>query len=142
MIKTAQRIAASIWFERSIISLILLTALLLGLEAFPQIMSASLQARFDLAHDVILGAFIVEAAIKIIAAAPRPWNYFKNGWNIFDFSLIVLSLLPAAGQFALLGRILRLLLKKSWLSETMQSTTWNIQNKKLNRFMIIVLYLV
>ena len=109
MISFVQQIASSQWFERAIIALILFTALLLGIEAFPQFMTSDLQARFNLLHDLILGAFIVEALIKIMAASPRPWNYFKNGWNVFDFSLIVFSLLPAAGQFAMLGRVLRLL---------------------------------
>ena len=40
---------------------------------------------------------------------PKPWEYFKSAWNVFDFSLIVVSLLPIASEFALLGRVLRLL---------------------------------
>lgn len=109
MIEVAQRTARAPWFERTIIALILFTALLLGIEAFPQWMTATLQQRFDTIHQLILAAFIVEALIKITAESPRPWNYFRNGWNVFDFTLIVVSLLPVAGQFALLGRVLRLL---------------------------------
>ncbi|MEO0368406.1 MAG: ion transporter, partial [Pseudomonadota bacterium] len=81
----------------------------IGIEAFPQWMSAERQNWMNLAHQIVLGAFIVEAFIKMAALMPRPWHYFKSGWNCFDFSLIVLSLLPIASQFALLGRILRLL---------------------------------
>jgi len=72
-------------------------------------MTAQLEQRLDFAHKVILALFIIEAAIKIIAASPRPWNYFKSGWNIFDFSLIVLALLPMSGEYAMLGRVFRLL---------------------------------
>ena len=96
-------------FEYSIIGLIIFTAGLIAFEAFPQWMTPSISERFDLIHNIILGAFIVEAAIKLIALSPRPWEYFKSGWNVFDFSLIVLSLLPIASQFAMLGRVLRLL---------------------------------
>lgn len=109
MLNLAKQITQSPWFEHAIIGLILFTAALIGFEAFPQWMTPELQSVFNRAHQFVLAAFIIEALIKMTAAAPRPWNYFRNGWNIFDFSLIVLSLLPAAGQFALLGRVLRLL---------------------------------
>ncbi len=109
MIALAKHIASRRWFEQSVIGLIVFTAALIGFEAFPQWMTPDLQQAFEVAHKVVLGAFIVEALIKIVAHAPKPWNYFRNGWNLFDFSLIVLSLLPIAGEFALLGRVLRLL---------------------------------
>ena len=96
-------------FEYSIIGLIIFTAGLIAYEAFPKLMNDQLRERFDFLHNLVLAAFIVEAIIKIVALSPRPWEYFKSGWNIFDFTLIVLSLLPIASQFAMLGRVLRLL---------------------------------
>jgi len=47
--------------------------------------------------------------MKITAVAPQVGKYFKNGWNLFDFSIIVLSLVPATGQFAMIARLARLL---------------------------------
>ena len=104
-----RQFAASKLFERIIIGLILFTAALIGVEAFPQWMNPTLEHWFDLAHKLVLAAFIAEAAIKLLAQMPRPWAYFKSGWNCFDFTLIVLSLLPIASEFAMLGRVLRLL---------------------------------
>ena len=104
-----KRIAASKMFDRVIIGLILFTAVLIALEAFPSIMTPLLEQRLNFGHQVILFLFIVEALIKIIAESPRPWNYFKSGWNIFDFSLIVLALLPMSSEYAMLGRVFRLL---------------------------------
>ena len=104
-----KRIASSRIFEHAIIGLILLTAVLIAIEAFPSVMTAQLEQRLSFAHNVILMLFIIEAAIKIIAESPRPWLYFKSGWNIFDFSLIVLALLPMAAEYAMLGRVFRLL---------------------------------
>lgn len=101
--------AASKLFDRLVIGLIIFTAAIIGYEAFPSLMTPSLEARFDILHNIVLGAFILEAAIKMIALAPRSWHYFKSGWNCFDFSLIILSLLPIASEFAMLGRVLRLL---------------------------------
>lgn len=95
-------------FGRTIIGLILLNALILGLET-----SATLNAEygewFGLGHDLILMAFIFEALVKIAAVAPRLRLYFADGWNLFDFSVIVLSLLPATGELAMVARLARLL---------------------------------
>ena len=104
-----KQFSQSNFFEYSIIGLIIFTAGLIAYEAFPQWMTPQISNWFNIFHGIVLGAFVVEAAIKIIALSPRPWEYFKSGWNIFDFSLIVLSLLPIASQFAMLGRVLRLL---------------------------------
>lgn len=104
-----RRIAASKQFEHTIIVLILITAALIGFEAFPSLMSPKIDVIFNRAHNLILAAFIAEAAIKMVALSPRPWDYFKNGWNVFDFSLIVLALLPISAEFAMLGRVFRLL---------------------------------
>ncbi len=95
-------------FERSIIALILLNALILGLET-----STTLVAKygnwFELGHHLILAAFIIEAALKISAVAPRLKLYFGDAWNLFDFSVIVLSLLPTTGELAMIARLARLL---------------------------------
>jgi len=95
-------------FERTIIGLILLNALILGLET-----NASLVANFgnwfELGHQLILAAFIIEALLKISAVAPRFKLYFGDGWNLFDFSVIVFSLLPATGELAMIARLARLL---------------------------------
>ncbi len=104
-----KRFAASRAFDNIIIGLILITAVMIAIETFPSVMTPRLRQIFNIAHQVILGAFIVEALIKMIALSPRPWHYFKSGWNVFDFSLIVLSLLPISSEYAMLGRVLRLL---------------------------------
>jgi voltage-gated sodium channel len=41
----------------------------------------------------ILGVFVIEAVIKILAEGNRPQNYFKNPWNVFDFIIVVACLL-------------------------------------------------
>ena len=105
---TIQSIAASPYFRHGIIAVILFTALLIAIESFPQIMNDTLAHYFEIAHEVILWIFIAEAAIKLIAAWPKPQDYFKDSWNVFDFTLIVLSLMPFTGQFAMIGRLLRL----------------------------------
>jgi len=109
MLSLAKRVADSPRFDQVIIALILLTAFIIGLEAFPEIMNPERVSWIELTHKVILVAFIIEALIKIIASMPKPLGYFKSGWNIFDFTLIVVSLLPIDNEFAMLGRVFRLL---------------------------------
>ena len=101
-------IVANKWFDRIIIALIILNAAILGLETSAE-MNAKYGSLFSFINQFVLGVFILEAVMKITAVAPQVSKYFKNGWNIFDFSIIVLSLVPATGQFAMIARLARLL---------------------------------
>jgi voltage-gated sodium channel len=105
---SCERIVNAAWFEPVMIGLIVFNGVLIGLETSKDIESAYGRL-LHLGNDIILGAFIVEAALKIIAVAPRYRLYFGNGWNLFDFSIVVLSLLPSTGEFALVARLIRVL---------------------------------
>ncbi|SHF69618.1 voltage-gated sodium channel [Microbulbifer donghaiensis] len=102
------RLVAAPLFSQFIIGLILLNGVVIGLET-----STWVTERFGglLAgiNQLILLAFVVEAAIKMAAHGNRPWRYFASGWNCFDFSIIALSLIPAAGPLATLARLVRVL---------------------------------
>lgn len=95
-------------FEYFIVSLILFNAVLLGLETSPAIM-ADHGHWLEWGNHLVLAVFVVEAVLKIIAVAPRFGRYFGDGWNLFDFTVVVLSLVPATGQFAMIARLARLL---------------------------------
>jgi voltage-gated sodium channel len=104
----AQRVVESPRFEPFMIGLILFNAVLIGLETSHGVM-AQYGDLLHLGNDVILWIFIIEAALKIAAVAPRVTLYFGNGWNLFDFTIVILSLAPATGEFALVGRLIRVL---------------------------------
>jgi voltage-gated sodium channel len=53
--------------------------------------------------------FVAELALRLLACWPRPGRFFRDGWNVFDFVIVALSLLPVAGSFATVGRLARLL---------------------------------
>lgn len=108
MKKTAQIISRNPIFEHSIIGLILLNALILGLETAPALVE-QYGNWFEVGHSLILAAFIIEAVLKITAVAPRLRLYFGDGWNLFDFSVILLALMPATGELAVIARLARLL---------------------------------
>ena len=104
----AQRVVAARWFEWGIVALILATAAILGLST-SDAMVDRYGALFERANDAILGIFIVEAVVKMVALAPRPQRYFRDGWNVFDFAVIVFALVPASGPFAMVARLARLM---------------------------------
>lgn len=108
MKRWAQRIVETRWFEHFIIGLILLNGVVLGLETAPAIV-AEYGQWLERINQIVIAIFVVEAALKIIAVAPQLNRYFGNGWNLFDFSVVVLSLLPATGEFAMIARLARLL---------------------------------
>ncbi|HBA32839.1 MAG TPA: ion transporter, partial [Gammaproteobacteria bacterium] len=62
-----------------------------------------------LINQIVLAAFVLEAAIKIYAVTPHFGRYFGVGWNLFDFTIIVLALIPATGELAMVARLARLL---------------------------------
>ncbi|MCK4587478.1 MAG: ion transporter, partial [Gammaproteobacteria bacterium] len=108
MKKIALSIVEKSSFEYFIIGLILLNAVILGLETSPSIV-AEYSDWLTLGNQLILGVFILEAILKITAVAPKLKLYFGNGWNLFDFSIVVFSLIPATGEYAMIARLARLL---------------------------------
>ena len=58
---------------------------------------------------LVQAAFVLEILIRLAAFGARPWRFFLDGWNVFDFAVVALSLLPAAGPFATVARLARVL---------------------------------
>lgn len=104
----SRRIVDSALFQNFIIALILLNGVTIGLETSATI-SASWTAQLDLVNEVILGVFVLEVILKLAAQWPKPLRYFRDGWNVFDFTIVAFSLIPATGQFAMVARLMRLL---------------------------------
>ena len=102
------RVTQSTAFEYFIITMIIANGALLGLET-----SGAIEDRYGywlgIGHQVILAIFIAEAALKIYAVAPKIDRYFRDGWNVFDFTVVVISLIPAVGPLATVARTARLL---------------------------------
>jgi len=94
-------------FQRMIITLIVLNGVSLGLETSEAVMAAVGPAllTFDA---LVLAVFVVEIGGKLLY---RRAAFFRNGWNVFDFVIVGLSLIPNSGPLAVLRalRILRVL---------------------------------
>jgi voltage-gated sodium channel len=92
---------------RFIIAVILVNAVTLGLETVPEVMARA--GGLILTIDrLCLGIFVAELALRLYALGLR---FFRSGWNVFDFVIVGISLLPATGGFSVLRalRILRVL---------------------------------
>ena len=108
LVRHSKAIVAWKHFEHLIAAAILANAVFVGLHT-----SSTLTERFDfwleLANQAFLGFFILEAAIKLTAHFPRVLNYFKNPWNDFDFTIIVVRLFTTSAELATAARLLRLM---------------------------------
>ena len=98
--------------------LILLNAAILGLETVPS-MVRDYGPALAFVDKAILAVFIIEIAIKMVC---RGGGFFKSGWNIFDFLVVSIALLPATGPFAIV-RALRILRAFRLLSMVPQMRT-------------------
>ncbi|WP_439637387.1 ion transporter [Oceanicaulis sp.] len=99
------RLLDSAAFRNTITTLILVNAAILGLLTYP--LPDIVVQVLSYADKAIIAAFVVEIALKVFV---HRLNFFKSGWNWFDFLVVAISLVPAAGAFTVLRalRVLRL----------------------------------
>ena len=94
-------------FSIAITSVIVVNAIVLGLETSPRVMAVAgpLLLAIDLAA---LWVFTIEIGLKIWLYRRR---FFRGGWNIFDFTIVAIAWLPATGPLSVLRalRIIRVL---------------------------------
>ncbi len=104
-IKWLTRIVYSQTFELCIAGIIFLNAVALALLTIPGIDAATRESleRFDQAA---LWIFVAELVVRMISYGSKPWNFFKTGWNVFDFIIIGLS--PFLANQTLILRLLRI----------------------------------
>ena len=95
-------------FHHVIVAVIVLAGVVAGLETNPAIMALHSGLLHGLDR-VILAIFIVEALLKVASHGRHPWRYFADGWNVFDFFIVVICLLPVGGPFAAVLRLARAL---------------------------------
>ena len=100
------RLVYSSQFELLIAFVILVNAVSLAILTMPDL-DSSVRAACEQIDLVCFVIYTVELVFRIISYGKRPWEFFKQGWNVFDF--VVIAAAPFfAGQTAVL-RILRLL---------------------------------
>lgn len=94
------------WFEMAVISIILLSALLIGAKTYelpPAVNTAVIVMDWG-----ITLFFLVEITIRWLATHPHR-DFFRSGWNWFDTIIVVISLIPIDNsELAIIGRLIRI----------------------------------
>ena len=108
MTATLKRITESSAFAYTVLGLIVAAAALVGLETYPGVMERYGRWVHHLDR-VIIWLFAAEAALKIAAGGRRWYDYFRDPWNVFDFTIVVVCFLPVDAQYAQVLRLARVL---------------------------------
>ena len=102
----ASAVVSSRRFQGTVLASIILGGLIVGLETIPTVQRIAGDALRAIDR-LVIAVFVVEAVLKIAAAGRRPMRYFGDPWNLFDFAITVVCVLPLDGQFAQVLRLAR-----------------------------------
>lgn len=96
------------WFRNLITSLIVFNAVILGVLTYRQELPGSFVSTLEMLDHAITIIFAIEISLKLIVYR---FQFFKSGWNWFDFIVVGLSLIPGSGAFSVMRalRVLRVL---------------------------------
>ncbi len=102
------QIAESQRFNRIVTAAILLAGVVVGMETYPW-MVREYGRHFNLVNDMILAIFVLEGFVRMGAHGRKPWLYFLDPWNVFDFVIVVACLMPFDAQYVAVLRLARVL---------------------------------
>ena len=105
-IKWLARIVYSSQFELVIAFIILVNAVSLALLTMPEI-DPEVRNTLGELDRFALYIYLVELIMRLVSYGKRPWEFFRQGWNVFDFTIVVLSFGVFTGETIIL-RLLRI----------------------------------
>lgn len=108
MIPKLQQLTESKPFCWIVTSAIVANAIILGVETSPAVM-ARFGPAFEALNWVFKALFLVEILLRLAAHHGSYRRFFRDGWNVFDFVIVVVTTIPLGGGFANVARLLRLL---------------------------------
>ena len=83
-------------FQNFILAVIIINSILLGVMTYPKIMTVA-GPLLHLICNICVGIFTIEIILKLYVYGK---NFFKSGWNNFDFIIVAISLVPTGGAFS------------------------------------------
>jgi voltage-gated sodium channel len=107
IVRACADLADSTAFNLFIFAVIVANAVVLGLETYDSV-ARSYGDLLGTLNNVFLGVFLVELAIRLTAFGSTPSQFFRSGWNVFDFVVILASFAPGLRENTTLLRLLRL----------------------------------
>ena len=84
--------------QNFIMVLIIFNALTLGLDTSPSIRNSYGQV-LSIIDQLVLSVFVLEILAKLLH---KGWRFFKDGWNVFDFIVVGIALVPSALLIAII----------------------------------------
>lgn len=110
---TCRKIAESAWFNRFIMAVILAAGVVVGIQTYGDKVARYKDLLWTL-DQLILLIFLVEVIIKMAAEGNRPFRYFRDPWNVFDFSIVAVCYLAllfpeVEGAYVAVFRLARVL---------------------------------
>ena len=101
------RVVSAHWFTTTVLVVIVVNAVVLGLETYEGV-DDRYGDELDLVNGLCFVVFVVELTLRIGAYGRRPWLFFRDGWNVFDFVVIAVAFVPGVRQSSTLLRLARL----------------------------------
>jgi len=103
-----RRVAEDGRFQHFVPGIILFNGVVMGLETSSTLM-VSYGRLFGWLNLAVQAVFVLEIAVRPLAHSPRIFQFFRDGWNCFDFAVVAISFLPEVGPFATVARLARVL---------------------------------
>lgn len=102
------KIRNSKFFNTLVVSVIIASALYAGVSSYNEIIPADYVFLLQVFDYSITIFFTIEILIRIFAERSLV-NFFKEGWNLFDFLIVSISLIPIGGaESVFVARLLRI----------------------------------
>jgi len=107
MVSSIRKLINNPVFQWSIIGVILVNAVILGVQTVEGLSESQVHA-LEVLDNVCLVIFCIEIVLKLIVLRA---GFFRDGWNVFDFLVVGIALVPASGELSVLRslRVLRLM---------------------------------
>lgn len=126
-----------------IIGVIVLNAAIIGLQTSDSVV-ASVGPLLSTINAIAVGIFVVEISLKLIAFGPR---FFRSGWNVFDFLVVGIALIPATGSFEVLRslrilRVLRLVSQAEHLRKIVESLGRALPGIGWTAFLLLLIFYI
>jgi voltage-gated sodium channel len=102
------RVVDSAPFTVVVTATIAVNAVVLGLQTYEGVVDRW-GGTLDALNAACLTIFVVELLIRFASYWPRPWSFFRSGWNVFDLVVIGAAFVPGIRQNSTLLRLARLL---------------------------------
>jgi voltage-gated sodium channel len=106
--RACQRIVYSPVFTGFVFAVIVANAIVLGAQTYDAA-KRERGALLETLNEVFLAIFVVELALRVGAYGSRPQDFFRSGWNVFDFIVVAAAFAPGLRENSTLLRLARLM---------------------------------